>query len=136
MKVVLDTNIILASVSPFSPYRIVFDKFETSEYTLCLTSEILLEYEENLGEIFNETVAELTVAGMMLKSNVLKVGVFFEWRLIYPDLDDNKFVDCAVAASADYLVTNDKDFNQLKTLPFPKIKVLNMAEFVELLEGK
>lgn len=136
MKVVLDTNIILASVSPFSPYRIVFDKFEASEYTLCLTSEILLEYEEKLGEIFNGTVAELTVAGMMLKSNVLKVGVFFEWRLIYPDLDDNKFVDCAVAANADYIVTNDKDFNQLKTLPFPKIKVLSMAEFVELLEGK
>lgn len=135
MKVVLDTNIILASVSPFSPYRIVFEKFEASEYTLCLTSEILLEYEEKLGEIFNETVAELTTAGLMLKTNILKVGVFYQWRLIFPDLDDNKFVDCAIAANADYLVTNDKDFNRLKTLPFPKIKVLNMAQFIEVLEG-
>jgi predicted nucleic acid-binding protein len=71
MRVVLDTNILLASISPSSPYRIVIDKFEASAYTLCLTSEILLEYEEKLSEVFNETVAELTAAGMMLKSNVL-----------------------------------------------------------------
>ena len=135
MKVVLDTNIILASVSPYSPYRLVFDKFEQSAYTLCLTSEILLEYEEKLGEIFNQRVAELTVSGIMLKSNVEKTGVFYQWRLIYPDMDDNKFVDCAFAASADYLVTNDRDFNILKKIPFPDIRVLNMKQFMELLRG-
>lgn len=34
MKVVLDTNIILASVSPFSPYHSVFEKFEQGVFTL------------------------------------------------------------------------------------------------------
>ncbi len=37
MKVVLDTNIILASFPLHSPYRLVFDKFEQSAFTLCLT---------------------------------------------------------------------------------------------------
>ncbi len=133
MKVVLDTNIILASVSPYSPFRLVFDKFEQSAFTLCLTSEILLEYEEKLGEIFSPRVAELTVSGIMLKSNVERTGVFYQWRLIYPDMDDNKFVDCAFAANADYLVTNDRDFNILKKIPFPNIQVLNIEQFVQLL---
>ncbi len=133
MKVVLDTNIILASVSPFSKYRVVFDHFEKGSYVLCITTEILLEYEEKLAENFNAQVAELTTGGILLKSNIFPTEVFFQWHLIYPDEDDNKFVDCAVAANANYLVTNDKDFNVLKKVQFPNLKVLKMDEFIEIL---
>jgi len=35
------------------------------------------------------------------------------------DEDDNKFVDCAIAANAGYLITHDKDFNILKQTDFP-----------------
>ena len=41
----------------------------------------------------------------------------------------NKFADLAIAANADYLVTNDKDFNSLKTLEFPKLSIVNIEEF-------
>ena len=136
MKVVLDTNIVLASVSPYSPYRLVLDRFDASAYTLCLTSEILLEYEEKLSEIFNPTVAELTIGGLMLKSNVQKTSVFYQWRLIYPDLDDNKFVDCAFAANADYLVTNDRDFRVLSKVTFPSIRVLTITQFMDILRDQ
>ncbi len=59
----------------------------------------------------------------------------FQTRLIYPDLDDNKFVDCAFAANAHYLVTHDKDYKILKTTSFPKINLLKMDEFIEILKG-
>ena len=59
---------------------------------------------------------------------------FFNWRLIYPDMDDNKFADCAIAANADYLVTNDRDFRVLKQVEFPKIMLLKMDEFIEVLQ--
>ncbi len=134
LKVVLDTNIILASVSPYSPYRLVMDKFEEGYYSLCLTTEILLEYEEKLSEKFSTQVAELTVGGMLLKSNVSFIEIFYRWRLIYPDMDDNKFVDCAVASNAHFIVTNDRDFKQLKKITFPKLMVINMEMFLELLK--
>jgi len=66
---------------------------------------------------------------------VEKTAVFYQWRLIYPDMDDNKFVDCAFAAGADYLVTNDRDFNILKKTPFPNIQILNMEQFIEVLRN-
>ncbi len=135
MKVVLDTNIILASISPFSKFRSVLDRFEQGDYILCLTTDIMLEYEEKLAQNFNPTVAELFISGLLLKKNVAFTNVFFNWRLIYPDMDDNKFVDCAIAANADYLVTNDRDFRVLKDVEFPKIKLLKMDEFMEVLEG-
>lgn len=49
-------------------------------------------------------------------------------------MDDNKFVDCAFAANAHYLVTNDRDYNILKNTNFPKINLLKIEGFMALLK--
>jgi len=135
MKVVLDTNIVLASFSRYSPYRLVMDAFRSRTFSLYVTTEILLEYEEKLLEKFSPEAASLFIEALPDRSNVEWVNIYYKWNLIYPDLDDNKFVDCAIAANADYLVTNDRDYNPLKKLAFPKLTILKMEEFVEILKG-
>ena len=50
------------------------------------------------------------------------------------DPDDNKFVDCALNAGADYIVTDDRHFNILKTFDFPQIKVINIETFKRILK--
>ena len=135
LKFVLYTNIILSSVSPFSPYRLVIDKLENCAYDFAVSTEILLEYDEKLSEIFNPKVAQITLDLMMMNPNIHLISPSFQTRLIYPDLDDNKFVDCTFAANAHYLVTNDKDYKILKMIPFPKINLLKMEEFIEILKG-
>jgi uncharacterized protein len=40
----------------------------------------------------------------------------------------------AVASNTDYIVTNDKHFNVLEKVEFPSIKVINIDEFIKLLE--
>lgn len=136
MKVVLDTNIILASISKKSPYRLVLDEFRNKTFNLCVSTEILLEYEEKLSDIFSPLVADLFLESLPERSNVESINVYYKWNLVYPDLDDNKFVDCAVAGKVDYLVTNDKDFKPLKKLPFPSLTVLNVEEFITILKKK
>ncbi len=54
-------------------------------------------------------------------------------NLIANDPDDNKFVDCTFAAGCDYLVTNDRDFEALKKLDFPKINIVSLDEFRAIL---
>jgi predicted nucleic acid-binding protein len=49
------------------------------------------------------------------------------------EYDDNKFSDCAFAGNVHYLVTNDKHFNVLSTIPFPLINVITLEKFAELL---
>jgi putative PIN family toxin of toxin-antitoxin system len=134
LKVVLDTNIILSSVSPFSPYRLIFDKLDEFDYELCVSTEILLEYEEKLSDIFSSKVAELTLNLMMVNPNIVYISPKFKMQMIYPDMDDNKFVDCAFAANAHYLVTNDRDYNILKNTNFPKINLLKIEGFMALLK--
>jgi predicted nucleic acid-binding protein len=61
--------------------------------------------------------------------NVHKQDIYYKWQLINADKDDNKFVDCAIAGNADFVVTEDKHFNELKIVEFPKLTVLSINEF-------
>ena len=70
---------------------------------------------------------------LLSAENVKKQEVYFKWQLIEIDKDDNKFVDCSIAGNADYLITNDKHFDVLKSVEFPLITILNIDEFLDLL---
>lgn len=133
VRVVLDTNIVLAAVSRRSPYRGVLDAWEQGAYELCVSTEVLLEYEEKLADNFGPVVADLTVAAFLAKPSTHRVTVFYAHRLIASDPDDDKFVNCALWANAHYLVTNDRHFRALQALPFPKLTVLTMAQFQKVL---
>ena len=45
------------------------------------------------------------------------------------DPDDNKFVDCAIAADADYIVSEDSDFRILQKIKFPAVKLIDTQAF-------
>ena len=67
--------------------------------------------------------------------NVEYITKYYRWELIEQDYDDNKFADCAIAYNAHYLTTNDKHFNILKRIAFPKVNVINVDEFKVLIEA-
>ena len=67
-------------------------------------------------------------------NNVHKTSVSFRLNLIHDDPDDNKFVDCAFANNVHYLVTNDRHFNVLKKIKFPKVQVITIDRFEEILK--
>ncbi len=71
----------------------------------------------------------------MRSPDVVFVSNYFFWNLITVDPDDNKFVDCAISANANFIVTNDKHFKVLKKIPFPSMTVISADDFVELLTG-
>lgn len=54
----------------------------------------------------------------------------FHFRLIEQDPDDNKFVDCAIIAGADYIVSEDAHFRVLKTISFPTVCVIRLEQFL------
>jgi len=62
------------------------------------------------------------------------VTPYYRFDMIKADRDDNKFVDCAIAANATYIVSDDKHFKPLRHIGFPKLAVLKLMEFVEKLE--
>ncbi len=132
LKVVIDTNIIIKMISPRSSCYWFRKAIENQQLTLCVTTDILDEYEEILTQFYNATTAELFLDALDLLPNVEYLSKSYYFRLIPNDQDDEKFADCAIAIGADYLVTNDKHFNVLKRTPFPIVNVVNEIEFGEI----
>ena len=119
-----------------SPFHFILEELFRGNYELFVTTEILLEYEEKLASNFSQDVAEVTLTALLLKKNVKKIQVHFDLELIKDDLDDNKFVNCAFAANVHYIVSNDRYFNILKTTDFPRINLLKIDQFLELLHNQ
>ncbi|GAB5519996.1 MAG: hypothetical protein RhofKO_22470 [Rhodothermales bacterium] len=105
MTVALDTNVLLVSVSPRSPYHWLYRALRNRRYNLVVTSAVLLEYEEIIGQHMGKAVAEDVLDALTRLTNVTQVHRYYHWELIEADYDDNKFVDCAIAGHADALVT-------------------------------
>ena len=132
--VVLDTNCLLQSISRRSRYYKIWRDFIDGRYVLCVTTEILEEYEEILSRYLSPLVARLVVEAILRANNVFRVDAQFRFGLITADPDDNKFVDCAIVANAECVVTNDAHFEVLRTIPFPKVNVVGIDDFVMSLE--
>ncbi len=132
-RIVLDTNCLVMSLSSRNPYSEIWQKFVDGEYVLCVSNEILEEYEEVLGRNISPKVARLVLAYMQLLPNVKFIDPHYSFGLIKADEDDNKFVDCAIASNAIFIVSEDKHFRELASIPFPKVEVIGIDDFLKYL---
>ena len=135
MNIVLDTNVLIVAISRNSPYNPIFQALLSNRYHLYITNEILLEYTEVMEERSNPTITRDVLDALVTRKNVHFVNfVYYNWHLSPQDPDDDKFIDCAVIANADFLVTNDKHYKAAKNSPFPTINVISAAEFLAILQ--
>lgn len=136
LRIIIDTNILVRAVSGRSFSSKIFDALLHQEFTLCVSTEILLEYEEVLTRIYDASTAELVIATLIVLPNVIRSEIFYDLRLIAADVDDDKFVNCAFAANAHFIVTEDHHFKILKQIKFPAFKVLSFDAFLAVLIDK
>ncbi len=132
-RVVLDTNCLVMSLSARNRYSDVWRKFVNGEYMLCVSNEILEEYEEVLGRNISPKVARTVLAYMQVLPNVKFIDPHYSFGLVKADEDDNKFVDCAIAGNAVFIVSEDRHFRVLATIPFPRVEVIGIDDFMEYL---
>ena len=134
MRIVLDTNCLLASLSRRGAYFNVWRGLQEGKYTLCVSNEILEEYEEIIAQKTNSLIASNVVQTLLNAPSVELIDAFFRFDLIKNDPDDNKFVDCAIAGNATYVVSNDSHFDILKEIDFPKLILKSLQEFAAMLD--
>ena len=132
-RIVLDTNCLISSLPKKGKYYQVWQDFFANKYILCYTNEILTEYEEILTQKLGQTIAQNIIKAIIARPNTLKFDPHFQFQLITQDVDDNKFVDCAIVANAQYIVTEDRHYNVLETINFPKVDVIDLDTFLRIL---
>ena len=133
--VVLDTNCLIQALPSRSRYHKIWTEFLAGHYNLCVSNEILTEYEEILAMHTSPEVAHNVVEAIARHPQTIYRESYFRFHLLSDiDKDDDKFVDCAITANADYIVTEDSHFSHLKRIEFPKLTVLTLDEFNESLK--
>nr|WP_299421209.1 putative toxin-antitoxin system toxin component, PIN family [uncultured Emticicia sp.] len=135
MRVLIDTNILLAIVPKRSSERWLYEMLRNDTLVLILSNEIIEEYEEKLAWFYSEYFAEIFLDELLNLPLTEQTEAFYKWQLMEEDKDDNKFVDVAIVSNADYIITNDKDFKILHNIPFPKVKEITIQEFKKLIEN-
>ena len=131
-RIVIDTNCLIAILPSKSPYHKVWTDFLEQRLEICVSNEILIEYEEIISEKTSPAFAEAIIKTLINKPNFIRVYPTWRFGYIVADPDDNKFVDCAICGQAELLVSNDKHFNILKEIGFPYVKVMRIQDFVQL----
>ena len=134
MKVVIDTNVLLVSLPNKSKYKPIFDAVINSDILLVVTTSVYFEYLEILNNQAKKGIAEFFIDFFRAAENIISPEVFYNWNLVTADPDDNKFTDAYIAANADYLVTNDAHFNEVRKVNFPPVNIVSADEFLENLK--
>ena len=129
-RIVIDTNCLLAILPSQSPYHKVWTDFLNQEIEICISNEVLMEYEEILSIKTSPFFAHAIIKTLLNKRNLIRVTPVWRFNLITSDPDDNKFVDCAICGQAEYLVSNDKHFKVLNDIQFPSITLVTLQEYI------
>ena len=118
MTVCIDTNVVLGMFTASHAYRPIFEEWFCGRLQWAVSTEILLEYEEIMQRKASPQKADAMMQIITLVAlrhgNIVFSSPSFRFHLIAADPDDDKFADCAVAAEADFVVTEDAHFDVLR----------------------
>lgn len=134
-RIVLDTNCLLMSIPRMSPYHQILLDFLAGKYLLCISNEVVLEYEEILTRKVGSLVANNIINAILASSNTIFINPQKRYQLIKSDPDDNKFVDCAISANAKYIVSQDHHYDVIRFNPEFDFTAIDIDAFLAILKG-
>jgi len=132
IKLVVDTNIVVSAlICPQSTPTLILSLILQKHCAICLTDDIFTEYQEVLARDKFKALdkAEVKEILSVLKKQALWVVPKPLKDDIIVDIEDKFFLECALAAKADFIITGNK-----KHFPFEKFKTSKIAtprEFID-----
>ncbi len=129
IRAVVDTNVFVSSFFGGNPRKVV-DLWKSGEVTLCLSKPIVDEYIEVLRRLGLQNEKELDeLLGLFAHAfHVVFTAKTPELQVVEKDPDDNKFIECAVALKADFVITGDKSLIEIQD--YMAIKIVSPKDFL------
>jgi hypothetical protein len=134
IRVVLDTNVLVSALLFKTTLSKVIDLWQSGAIIPVISKDTFQELQTVLAyPKFALTQDEIRA---MLEQEILPffevIDVVEEVKGICQDLADDKFLACALAASAEYLVSGDKALTDLKQ--YKSVKIIKPSEFLKLFD--
>ncbi|MBD2490117.1 putative toxin-antitoxin system toxin component, PIN family [Aulosira sp. FACHB-615] len=133
-QIVLDTNILITGLrsNQGASYKLL-TMLNDSRWQLNISATLVFEYEEILKRekeqlrLSNEDIDTIIEA---ICSIANKCSIFYLWRPIAQDPDDDFIIDLAVECQADFIITyNHKDLQNAKKFG---IRIVSPKEFLQI----
>jgi putative PIN family toxin of toxin-antitoxin system len=138
MTVCIDTNLIVQARAPHHRYFSILNAAVMGSIRWALSNRILTEYEEIICRCAGQRewlkVLRLIELTDSISGTIVWVGPHYQFRIISADPDDNAFTDCAIAANADYVITEDSHFAPLANAGY-KPQPITPDEFIAKYRG-
>ena len=131
IKAVLDANIYISSIfwEKGNPHKII-EKIINQEIQAFISNEILEELKKVLKRDFDEPNELIEDQIKLIKEYSEIIETSEKINIIQEDADDNKIIECAISANANYIITGDNHLLKLKE--FRGIKIVNSKDFLEI----
>ena len=131
MKVVIDTNVLLsAALRDKNPEAVIVWILQHEDWEWVVSDDIQDEYQEVLQRKKFGIPLDLIEKWINITANLTTL-VDVDIAFAFPrDQKDAKFLACALASNADYLITGDADFNQ--ALKLTQTTIVSVSMFKRL----
>ena len=129
MRIVVDTNVLVSGVFWGGTPSQVLNKWVQGEFDLVTSEPVLSEYTrvlKELGEIKDAQLAQHWEQFIFRHALIVQPQHHFKYSR---DKDDNKFLDCAVAGGAKYLVSGDTDLLVLGKVA--EVEIIRVKDFLK-----
>jgi uncharacterized protein len=130
IKVVLDTNVLISGLIFTGRANRIVDLWKKGSVIPVLSRETFLEFRTALSypkfALSKEEIQTIIEKEVLPYFKVVEISDPVSG--VYRDPDDDKFLSCAVSASAEFIVSGDEDLLAIKE--YRSVKVLGVAEFL------
>ncbi|MBI2593054.1 putative toxin-antitoxin system toxin component, PIN family [Candidatus Daviesbacteria bacterium] len=131
LRIVFDTNIFISAIIFGGNPRKCLEFARNKKIQLFTSKAILLELAEKLSDKFfwNEVEIKDVIQGITVFTAIVSPSK--ELGIIPEDPDDNRILECALEAGADFIVSGDKK-HLLSLKSFRKIPIISAKEFLDV----
>ena len=134
IEVVIDTNVLVAAFrsSLGTSYRLL-QTLELRQWRPVISPTLALEYESVLKRYVGESglsLGDIDDFTEYLCSRARLVQIYFRWRPMLPDPDDDRILEVAVRTGSPIVTFNVKDFRGSESLG---IKTMSPGELLAIM---
>ena len=140
MRAVIDTNVLVSrTLSPGGTPGKIFTRWSDGAFELVVSESLLAEYKkalnyERVRKIHKYAPERIEDVVETIRAAAIEVKVTEFLHVVMQDPDDNKILECAAAANADYIVSGDRHLLALGD--YNNIPILSPAAFLSILDHK
>ena len=131
IRVVLDTNTLISALLFSGTASRLVPLWQSRRITVLVSKEILQEYLRVLAypkfQLGDHEIRALVEEELLPFAETIRVRR--RLAVVRRDPEDDKFLECAVAGRAEYLMTGDRDLREFGS--YRGITILTVGEFLE-----